>query len=63
MEGSGENVARVRQRHDPYALEYGPTARKHSRAMSRYYAAVNRAIKRALAGKSRRRRAKHEEGR
>ena len=40
------------KRFDPYEREYGPTARRHSSAMSRYYASVSRAIKRALTGKS-----------
>lgn len=44
---------------DHYEREYGPTARRASRAMSRYYAAVSRAIKKALAGKTRKRASRH----
>lgn len=51
------------KRYDPYEREYGPTARKHSSAMSRYYAAVSRALRRALGGKTRKRSARHGKGR
>lgn len=56
-------MRRIR-RFDPYEREYGPTARRHSSAMSRYYASVSRAIKRALSGKKTRKRAtRHGKGR
>lgn len=53
------------KRFDPYEREYGPTARRASSAMSRYYASVSRAIKRALSGgkKTRRRATRHGKGR